>query len=118
MNHASTKIGGAATARAAGTPSRPAAGTGPAATWQDRAKAVAGLRLALYPRLPPIARSWWARLGRETPWPDSLQEWYVKYRVFFADEETAIAAGYRPCGTCCKGRYIARKARQNTETKR
>jgi hypothetical protein len=75
MNHASTKIGGAATARAAGTPSRPAAGTGPAATWQDRAKAVAGLRLALYPRLPPIARSWWARLGRETPWPDSLQEW-------------------------------------------
>jgi methylphosphotriester-DNA--protein-cysteine methyltransferase len=43
---------------------------------------------------------------------------YAKDRVFFADEETAIAAGYRPCGTCCKGRYIARKARQNTETKR
>jgi hypothetical protein len=30
---------------------------------------------------------------------------YVKHRVFFADEETAIAAGYRPCGACCKGRY-------------
>ena len=23
---------------------------------------------------------------------------YVKYRVFFKDEETAIAARYRPCG--------------------
>jgi methylphosphotriester-DNA--protein-cysteine methyltransferase len=25
--------------------------------------------------------------------------------VFFADEATAIAAGYRPCGTCCPDRY-------------
>jgi methylphosphotriester-DNA--protein-cysteine methyltransferase len=30
---------------------------------------------------------------------------YVRYRVFFVDEETAIAAGYRPCGACCKDRY-------------
>ena len=37
--------------------------------------AVAGLREALYPRLLPIARTWWARLGREAPWPDSLPEW-------------------------------------------
>ncbi|HYZ56838.1 MAG TPA: Ada metal-binding domain-containing protein [Streptosporangiaceae bacterium] len=29
---------------------------------------------------------------------------YMRYRVFFADEATAIAAGYRPCGTCCPGR--------------
>jgi methylphosphotriester-DNA--protein-cysteine methyltransferase len=28
-----------------------------------------------------------------------------KHRVFFADEETAIAAGYRPCGACMRGRY-------------
>jgi hypothetical protein len=41
---------------------------------------------------------------------------YVRHRVFFADEETAIAAGYRPCGTCCKDRYLAWKARQSTET--
>lgn len=27
---------------------------------------------------------------------------YVKHRVFFADEETAKAAGYRPCGVCMK----------------
>lgn len=27
---------------------------------------------------------------------------YVPYRVFFADEQTAIEAGYRPCGVCMK----------------
>ena len=30
---------------------------------------------------------------------------YVQYRVFFKDEETAIAAGYRPCGICMKEKY-------------
>ncbi|MFJ4393298.1 Ada metal-binding domain-containing protein [Pseudomonas sp. NPDC089396] len=25
---------------------------------------------------------------------------YVKYRVFFLDESSAIAAGYRPCAVC------------------
>jgi hypothetical protein len=38
-------------------------------------EAVTELRQALYPRLLPIARAWWTRLGRETPWPDSLGEW-------------------------------------------
>lgn len=37
--------------------------------------AVTELRAALYPRLLPIARDWWARLGREAPWPDTLAEW-------------------------------------------
>ena len=32
-------------------------------------------RHALYPRLLPIARDWWTKLGRETPWPDNLAEW-------------------------------------------
>ncbi|GAA1568296.1 Ada metal-binding domain-containing protein [Dactylosporangium maewongense] len=32
---------------------------------------------------------------------------YVTHRVFFADEATAIAAGYRPCGACCTDRYQA-----------
>lgn len=36
---------------------------------------------------------------------------YVRYRVFFADEATAITAGYRPCATCCADRYRAWKAR-------
>ena len=30
---------------------------------------------------------------------------YVKHRVFFKDEATATAAGYRPCGICMKERY-------------
>ncbi len=30
---------------------------------------------------------------------------YVQYRVFFADEDTAVAAGYRPCGVCMKEAY-------------
>jgi hypothetical protein len=33
------------------------------------------LKQALYPRLLPIARDWWAKLGRQAPWPDSLDEW-------------------------------------------
>ena len=30
---------------------------------------------------------------------------YVANRVFFADEQTAIAAGYRPCGVCMREEY-------------
>ena len=36
---------------------------------------------------------------------------YVKQRVFFADEATAIAAGYRPCAGCMPERYRAWKVR-------
>jgi methylphosphotriester-DNA--protein-cysteine methyltransferase len=40
----------------------------------------------------------------------------VRYRVFFADEATAIAAGYRPCAACCADRYRERKdGRQKPE---
>jgi hypothetical protein len=35
---------------------------------------------------------------------------YVKQRVFFADEKTAIAAGYRPCAGCMPERYREWKA--------
>ena len=35
---------------------------------------------------------------------------YVTHRVFFADQQTAVAAGYRPCATCCRDRYDAWKA--------
>jgi methylphosphotriester-DNA--protein-cysteine methyltransferase len=34
---------------------------------------------------------------------------YVKYRVFFADEQTAISAGYRPCAVCMPAEYAAWK---------
>ena len=30
---------------------------------------------------------------------------YEKSRVFFADEKTALAAGYRPCGNCLREQY-------------
>jgi hypothetical protein len=36
---------------------------------------------------------------------------YVPDRVFFADEQTAVAAGYRPCAACLPGAYAAWKAR-------
>ncbi len=30
---------------------------------------------------------------------------YVQHRVFFADEDVAIAAGYRPCGACLRPKH-------------
>ncbi len=30
---------------------------------------------------------------------------YARHRVFFADEATAVAAGYRPCAVCCPDAY-------------
>lgn len=35
---------------------------------------------------------------------------FVKQRVFFADEATAIAAGYRPCAKCLPKQYREWKA--------
>ncbi|KAF9951787.1 hypothetical protein BGZ72_006764 [Mortierella alpina] len=35
---------------------------------------------------------------------------YVRHRVFFLDEATAIAAGYRPCGTCMRQEYLGWKS--------
>ena len=35
---------------------------------------------------------------------------YVRSRVFFADEATARAAGYRPCFTCMREEYRAWRA--------
>jgi methylphosphotriester-DNA--protein-cysteine methyltransferase len=32
---------------------------------------------------------------------------YVKHRVFFADEQTAVAAGFRPCGVCMRAEFEA-----------
>ncbi len=39
---------------------------------------------------------------------------YVKYRVFFADEADAVAAGYRPCAGCMPERYRAWRAKTRT----
>ena len=37
---------------------------------------------------------------------------YIKHRVFFLDEATAIAAGYRPCAVCLPEKYAVWKASQ------
>ena len=36
---------------------------------------------------------------------------YAAQRVFFADEQTAAAAGYRPCAVCLPAAYRAWKTR-------
>ena len=48
---------------------------------------------------------------------DSKARWiakgfYVKNRVFFADEAKAIAAGYRPCYECLREKYKEWKAKK------
>jgi hypothetical protein len=43
---------------------------------------------------------------------NALGRGYERIRVFFADEATAIAAGYRPCGNCMRAGYREWKARQ------
>lgn len=40
---------------------------------------------------------------------------YVKHRIFFADEATAIAAGYRPCAVCMPQEYAAWKKSQSAK---
>jgi Metal binding domain of Ada len=43
---------------------------------------------------------------------------YVRHRVFFADEETAIAAGYRPCAVCMPEAYASWKAASASSSRR
>ncbi|MCW2921681.1 MAG: metal-binding protein [Thermoleophilia bacterium] len=35
---------------------------------------------------------------------------YIRHRVFFVDERTAVSAGYRPCARCMPTKYAAWKA--------
>ncbi|GIG69538.1 Ada metal-binding domain-containing protein [Phytomonospora endophytica] len=35
---------------------------------------------------------------------------YVRHRVFFADEATAVAAGFRPCAVCLPEKYARWRA--------
>ncbi|MFF7468275.1 Ada metal-binding domain-containing protein [Streptomyces sp. NPDC008092] len=41
---------------------------------------------------------------------------YVENRVFFADETTAIAAGFRPCAVCLPAEYARWKANRESGT--
>ena len=42
----------------------------------------------------------------------ALSRWGTKNRVFFADEQTAIEAGYRPCGSCLRDKYLIWKSQK------
>lgn len=56
--------------------------------------AVTALKEALYPHLLPIARDWWTRLGRDAPWPDTLDEWLRMCHAGGQDKTTAILLKY------------------------
>ena len=42
---------------------------------------------------------------------------YEQHRVFFADEQAAVAAGYRPCAVCLPREYARWKARAKAKLK-
>lgn len=52
------------------------------------------LKQALYPRLLPIARDWWTKLGRSAPWPDALDEWLAMCHEAGQVKSTAILFKY------------------------
>jgi uncharacterized protein len=53
------------------------------------------LKLALYPRLLPIARDWYGKLGRPAPWPDTLAEWLRMCHAAGQVKPTAILLKYQ-----------------------
>ena len=52
------------------------------------------LKQALYPKLLPIARDWWTKLGRNTPWPDDLDEWLAACHAVGQTRSTALMLKY------------------------
>ncbi len=56
--------------------------------------AVVALKQALYPKLLPIAREWWTRLGRDTPWPDGLDDWLDMCHAAGQTKSTPILLKY------------------------
>jgi uncharacterized protein len=57
---------------------------------------IEALKQALYPRLLPIARDWWTKLGREVPWPDTLDEWLETCHRAGQTKSTALMLKYGP----------------------
>ena len=52
------------------------------------------LKRALYPRLLPVARDWYGKLGRPAPWPDTLDEWLEMCHAAGQAKSTAILLKY------------------------
>jgi hypothetical protein len=57
---------------------------------------IEALKQQLYPQLLPIARDWWAKLGRPAPWPDTLDEWLAQCHTAGQTKSTAILLRYGP----------------------
>ena len=55
---------------------------------------IEALKQSLYPRLLPIARDWWAKLGRQSPWPDTLDDWLDMCHAAGQERSTAILLKY------------------------
>jgi uncharacterized protein len=55
---------------------------------------IEALKQALYPRLLPIARDWWTKLGRDDPWPDTLDEWLEICHRAGQTKPTALMLNY------------------------
>jgi uncharacterized protein len=56
------------------------------------------LREELYPRLLPIARDWHEKLGREAPWPDTLEEWLALCHAAGQERPSPILLRYESGG--------------------
>jgi hypothetical protein len=56
------------------------------------------LKQALYPRLLPIARDWYGKLGRPAPWPDTLDEWLGMCHAAGQVKSTPILLKYEENG--------------------
>ena len=56
--------------------------------------AVTELKKALYPKLLPVARDWWTKLGRETPWPGRLEDWLALCHAAGQVKSTPILLKY------------------------
>ncbi|ORV99804.1 2OG-Fe(II) oxygenase [Mycobacterium kyorinense] len=52
------------------------------------------LKQALYPRLLTIARDWYTKLGRDAPWPDTLDEWLRMCHAAGQSRSTALMLKY------------------------
>jgi uncharacterized protein len=57
---------------------------------------IEALKQALYPRLLPIARDWWTKLGRVAPWPDNFDEWLRMCHRAGQTKPTALMLKYGP----------------------
>jgi hypothetical protein len=57
-------------------------------------KPIDELKHALYPRLLPIARDWWAKLRRDAPWPDELDDWLQTCHRAGQTKPTALMLRY------------------------